>query len=85
MTTKLTLTIDQSVISKAKKYARKNGQSVSNIVENYLKNIIIEESSPDSNLSPITKSLKGTFKAPPDFDYKKELVKALEKKYLKNG
>jgi len=85
MATKLTLTIDQSVISKAKKYARKNGQSVSNIVENYLKNITMEETNSESDLPPITKSLKGIFKAPPDFDYKKELIKDLEKKHLNNG
>lgn len=33
MTTKLTLTIDDSVIDSAKKYARHNGKSLSGIVE----------------------------------------------------
>ena len=36
MTTKLTLTIDDSVIAIAKKYAKQNGKSLSDIVENYL-------------------------------------------------
>ena len=36
----------------------------------------------DEELSPIVKSLKGSFKAPKDFDYKKELMKRLEEKYL---
>ena len=39
MTTKLTLTIDDSVISVAKKYAKKSGKSLSVIVENYLKTL----------------------------------------------
>ena len=37
MITKLTLTIEDSVISSAKKYATKKGKSLSAIVENYLK------------------------------------------------
>ena len=37
MTTKLTLTIEEKVISSAKKYAQKKGKSLSNLVENYLK------------------------------------------------
>lgn len=37
MNTKLTLTIEQSVIEKAKKYASQKGRSLSDIVENYLK------------------------------------------------
>ena len=32
--------------------------------------------------TPIVKSLKGSFKAPDDFDYKNELVKGLSEKYL---
>jgi len=33
-------------------------------------------------LSPIVKSLLGSFKAPDDFDYKVELSKRLSEKYL---
>jgi hypothetical protein len=36
----------------------------------------------DKDIAPITKSLKGSFKAPASFDDKKELLKALQKKYL---
>jgi len=36
MNTKLTLTIEESIIEKAKSYARKNGRSLSDIIENYL-------------------------------------------------
>jgi hypothetical protein len=72
MNTKLTLTIEQSIIEKAKKYANNNGRSLSNIIENYLKVLTKEEHRPDMDLTPIVKSLKGSFKAPGTFDYKKE-------------
>ena len=39
MTTKLTLTMEDKVIDSAKKYAQKNGKSLSHLVENYLKSI----------------------------------------------
>ncbi len=82
MNTKLTLTIDQSIIVKAKKYAAKKGRSLSDIIENYLRIITEDEQGEDIVLTPTVKSLKGSFKAPKNFDYKKELSKSLTKKYL---
>lgn len=81
MNTKLTLTIEQAVIKKAKKYARKKGRSLSDIIESYLKAITMDEPLVDIEIAPLTKSLKGSFKAPADFDYKKELSKGLSEKY----
>ncbi len=82
MNTKLTLTIDQSVIERAKKYARKKERSLSDLIENYLKALTTEEISKQDELSPTVKSLKGSFKMPKDFDYKKELSERLTEKYL---
>ncbi|ROI07218.1 hypothetical protein EGH90_06600 [Kaistella haifensis] len=82
MNTKLTLTIDQSVIERAKKYARKKERSLSDLIENYLKALTTEEISKQDELSPTVKSLKGSFKMPKDFDYKKELSERLSEKYL---
>jgi hypothetical protein len=83
MNTKLTLTIEQDIIEKAKNYARKKGRSLSSIIENYLKAITLEEESPGSlKMTPIVKSMKGSFKAPENMDYKKELSKRLSEKYL---
>ena len=64
MNTKLTLTIEQTIIEKAKKYAHIKGRSLSDIVENYLKAITKEDNIESIDLTPIVKSLKGTFKAP---------------------
>ncbi len=82
MNTKLTLTIEQQIIAKAKKYAKKRGRSLSDIVENYLKAITKEKDDSDIEITPLVKSLKGSFKAPSGFDYKKELEKSLSDKYL---
>jgi hypothetical protein len=80
MTTKLTLTIDDSVIIIAKKYAKKNGKSLSDIVENYLMSLTSKESKEDKISSKVLKLL-GVIKLPQDFDYKTELTKGLSKKY----
>ncbi|HNS41309.1 MAG TPA: DUF6364 family protein [Taishania sp.] len=83
MNTKLTLTIDQSIIEKAKKYARKKERSLSDLIENSLKALTNDDSSQtEQELSPTLKSLKGSFKEPKNFDYKKELTDRLSKKYL---
>jgi hypothetical protein len=82
MNTKLTLTIEQTTIEKAKKYAHGKGRSLSDIVENYLKAITKEDNNESIELTPIVQSLKGTFKAPKNIDYKKELSKRLTEKYL---
>jgi len=82
MNTKLTLTIEQTIIEKAKRYANGKGRSLSDIVENYLKAITKEDNIESIGLTPIVKSLKGTFKAPKSTDYKNELSKRLTEKYL---
>jgi uncharacterized protein DUF6364 len=83
MNTKLTLTVDRNIIKKAKVYAKSEGRSLSNIIENYLKTITREtNNNPTTELTPIVKSLKGSFKMPEGYDYKKELLSELSKKYL---
>ncbi|WP_053187704.1 DUF6364 family protein [Sunxiuqinia dokdonensis] len=82
MNTKLTLTIEQRIIARAKKYAKKRGRSLSDIIENYLMVITKEERSSAVEITPLTKSLRGSFKAAKDFDYKEELSKGLSEKYL---
>ena len=71
MHTKLTLTIEQTIIEKAKKYANDKGRSLSDIIENYLKIITKEDNIKNVDLTPIVSSLKGSFKAPKNFNYKR--------------
>ena len=87
MTTKLTLTIDDSVLMKAKKFAKQKGTSISRLLEDYLKVIMHESSVKEKDkedLSPLVKSLQGTFKMPANFDYKNALNQSLSEKYLGN-
>lgn len=81
MNTKLTLTIEQSIIEKAKTYAKEKGRSLSDIIENYLK-AITREQDVIEEVTPVINSLRGSFKAPETFDYKKELSKGLSEKYM---
>jgi hypothetical protein len=83
MNVKLTLTIEETVIEKAKKYAKEKERSLSNLIENYLLALTNEDDSNEKELTPITKSLKGSFTSPKNFDYKTELTKRLSDKYLK--
>ena len=82
MNTKLTLTIEQTVIKKAKIYARDKKRSLSNLIENYLKALTTESNQKVIELTPVVKSLKGSFNASKSFDYKKELGNRLSEKYL---
>jgi hypothetical protein len=81
MTTKLTLTLNQQVIESAKAYAKRNGKSLSSIVESYLRSL---EQTGDAKqtLSPEVKRLLGSVKLSKNFDYKKELQEAMIKKHL---
>lgn len=80
MTTKLTLTVEKSVIERAKLYAKNTGRSLSELIENYL--ITITEVSIDGELSPKLQKIVGVVSLPENFDEKEELRSALEKKHL---
>ena len=82
MTTKLTLTVEKHVIELAKSYASKKGRSLSDLVENYLKTLV-QRDNDKNDLSPSVKRLLGSVNVPKNFDYKKELENALNKRYSK--
>lgn len=82
MLTKLTLTIDQSVVEQAKEYAQKKNRSVSRIVEEYLENITSNQNPTLSTMkSPITDSISGMFQDNGK-SYQDMLEEALQEKYL---
>jgi uncharacterized protein (UPF0216 family) len=82
MMTKLTLTMNKKVIESAKKHAKKNGKSLSSLIENYLKTIVTKEGV-EHNISPTIESLMGIAQVGPDFDEKKEMRAALIQKHLR--
>lgn len=66
MNTKLTLTLDDAVIKKAKPYAKSRNISLSRIVEGYFRRVAGETTGKaihtDMQLPPITKKLTGIAK-----------------------
>jgi len=78
MNTKLTLSLKKSIIEKAKKYAKGNNQSLSQIIESYLEKITSHK--PELGDSELD-SIRGIIKLPEDFDVKKESRKLRIKKH----
>lgn len=58
MNTKLTLSIDEKTIGKAKIFARKRNKSLSSLVENYLRAVTVEEAN-TSEITPLVTELSG--------------------------
>ena len=83
MNTKLTLKLNKRSIERAKKYALKNKQSLSVIVENYFNLIAEKENMNEIEISPNVLELSGIIKLPEDIDLKEEYGKHLEEKYLR--
>ena len=63
MNTKLTLTLEKAVIEKAKRYAKKSGRSLSDLVESYLEKLI---RTPDTTIPEEFKDLFGSVQLPRD-------------------
>jgi len=59
METKLTLKLDQSVIQSVKIYAEKNNRSLSKLVEDYFRNLLMENDTRKLKLSPLVQELSG--------------------------
>jgi formiminotetrahydrofolate cyclodeaminase len=80
MTTKLTLTVEKSIIERAKSYAKNTGRSLSELIENYLETITKDNG--NQEISHKLKKIVGAVNLPKNFDEEKELRSYLEKKHL---
>lgn len=86
MNAKLTLTIDKEVIEEAKRYAKSENRSLSNLIESFLRQVSNNEKIEDEyEIHPDVLALRGSFKMPKNMslDYKKELREAKDEKFLK--
>jgi hypothetical protein len=81
MDAKLTVKLDEAVINRAKSYAKKSGTSLSRMIESYLDTVTKSGKEEDEEITPLVKSLIGSFPNSKGFDYKKERAKYLAKKY----
>ena len=70
---KLTLSVDDAVISRAKRYAKKQGVSVSKMVEAYLAAVAEPNAGVPAD-TPILRSVRGVLKSADVKDYKRHLA-----------
>ncbi len=70
---KLTLSVDDAVISRAKRFAKKQGVSVSKMVEAYLA-AVAEPRAPVAADTPILRSVRGVLKNADLKDYRRHLA-----------
>ena len=82
MTTKLTLAMDETIVQKAKKYAKKQKVSLSKLVEFYFSSLVSDRVDEQPSLTPITTELSGMVKVKTSKGDKELLTDALIEKYL---
>ena len=70
---KLTLSVDDRVVSRAKLYAKRRGVSISEMVEAYLA-AVAETSLPGAADTPILRAVRGTLKSASQDAYRKHLI-----------
>jgi hypothetical protein len=80
MNTKLTIKLDDDVITRAKTYAKRRKTSLSRMIESYLDSVTKPESK-GIEITPLVKSLSGVITLKDDYDYKKDRTDYLIKKY----
>lgn len=80
MNTKLTLSLNQEIIERAKAYAKSQDMSLSNLIENYL-NSLTQTTEKEPKVSSLVESLTGVIPSQGDEMDKKEYYNYLEKKY----
>jgi len=81
MQSKLTLRLEEELVKRAKRLAKKRGKSVSKIVADYFTLFEAQKKKPEEKFSPIVQSLKGALRGT-TVDVQ-AYRKHLEEKYLK--
>ena len=81
MITKLTLTMEDSIINRAKQYAKKSGRSLSDIIEAYLDGLTKKENPQEKEMNDDLKKLFGVTKIPTTLNHKTEMRKIMAKKH----
>jgi len=69
---KLTLSVDDRVVARAKQYAKRRGVSVSEMVETYL--AVVAEPPHAGVAAPVLRSVRGVLRDADRSDYRKHLV-----------
>lgn len=80
MDKKLTLSLDESVIERAKIYAQEHQINLSKLIESYLSSLL-EKKSEEIVITPLVESLSGVVTIPEEFDFKDDYSNFLIEKY----
>ena len=81
MSTKLTLSLNNDIIARAKSYAKINHTSLSVLVENYFRFLTEQKTKDSKTVSPLVSELSGIIDLPADFDSKEEYTNYISEKY----
>lgn len=82
MDKKLTLSLNQQVIEKAKNYAKEHRTSLSRMIEAYFESLTSQQKDiPEIETTPLVESLSGVIQLPEDFDYKEARKKYINEKH----
>ncbi len=71
---KLTLSVDETVVSRAKRYAKQQGVSISEMVEAYLAAVAEQSPGTMNDSPPILRSLRGSLKKADLREHKRHLA-----------
>ena len=80
MDKKLTLSLDQMIIEKAKNYAKSNNTSLSKLIQSYLSSLTKDHET-TSEITPLVESLSGVINLAEDFKAKDAYADYLLEKY----
>ena len=80
MDTKLTLSLDKSVIEQAKNYAKSNKVSLSRLIESYLASLTNKRNN-DIEITPLVQSLSGVIDLNQETNSKEDYTNYLMEKY----
>ena len=80
MNTKLTISLDEGVIDRAKNYAQSHRISLSRMIESYL-DLVTKQGSERMAITPLVESLSGVIELPENYDSKKEYSDHIIQKY----
>lgn len=81
MDTKLTLSLKDDSISRAKSYVKAAGTSLSDIVEKFFDSLTLNTTSSKVQYSPLVNELSGLIHLDENYDYKADYTSYLEDKY----
>jgi len=75
--------VEESIAIKIKNYAQKQKTSMADMIENYFTILAASSKTEKKEISPLVRSFSiDGIKAPSDFDYKKEIAKYRDIKFL---